>query len=99
MAQDIGNSTKERFHALISGRVQGVSFRYYAREMARGLGVTGYVRNRNDGMVEVVAEGEADPLRQFLSWLRAGPRLARVEGVDVTWESFEDEFRAFEVRY
>jgi acylphosphatase len=57
------------------------------------------VRNRGDGTVEVVAEGEREPLRQFLSWLHTGPRLARVEEVDTNWEAFEDEFDAFEVRY
>ena len=99
---DHGNGSgdeKKRFHASISGRVQGVSFRYYTRETARGLDITGYVRNRGDDTVEVVAEGETEPLRQFLSWLHTGPRLARVEEVDTNWEAFENDFDAFEVRY
>ncbi|MFP3895568.1 MAG: acylphosphatase [Anaerolineales bacterium] len=94
-----GNEKRERFHTIISGQVQGVGFRYHARETARGLGITGYVRNRSDGTVEVVAEGKEETLRQFLSWLHTGPRLAHVEKVDTTWESFRGEFDTFGVRY
>lgn len=100
MTQDVdGNKKRERFHSIISGRVQGVGFRYHARETARGLNVTGYVRNRSDGTVEVVAEGGEESLRQFLSWLHTGPRLAQVEKVGTDWESFKGEFDTFGVRY
>ncbi|MFO7918265.1 MAG: acylphosphatase [Anaerolineae bacterium] len=99
MTQGVDGNEKKRFQASVSGRVQGVGFRYHARETARGLGVMGYVRNRSDGTVEVVAEGDEDSLRQFLSWLRSGPRLAQVEKVDTDWESFEGEFDTFGVRY
>lgn len=100
MTQDVdSNEEKKRFHASISGRVQGVGFRYHTRETARGLGIKGYVRNRRDGTVEVMAEGEEEALRQFLSWLHTGPRLAQVEKVDTNWESFKGEFDTFGVRY
>lgn len=99
MVQDVDSDERQRFHASISGRVQGVGFRYHARETARDLGITGYVRNRSDGTVEVLAEGEEGALRQFLSWLHTGPRLARVENVDTNWESFEGDFETFGVRY
>ncbi len=100
MTQDVdSDEAKERFHASISGRVQGVGFRYNARETARGLGIMGYIRNRSDGTVEVVAEGAEEPVRQFLSWLHTGPRLADVEEVDTDWESFKGEFETFGVRY
>jgi acylphosphatase len=90
---------KARFHAFISGRVQGVAFRYFAQEIASTLEVTGWVRNLYDGRVEVVAEGEKDRLEQFLAQLKRGPRLARVEEVEVNWEDFRDEFYDFSIKF
>ncbi len=81
---------------LISGRVQGVAFRATARDAARGLGLTGFARNLNDGRVEVVACGEFQRLEQLESWLRQGPRWARVEQV-VIEEMVEQDFDDFEV--
>ena len=69
-----------RFH--VSGRVQGVSFRYHAQQQARALGLAGYARNLEDGRVEVLAVGADDAIAKLESWLRRGPALARVERVD-----------------
>jgi acylphosphatase len=88
-----------RLRARIHGFVQGVSFRYYALREAQGLGVTGWVRNRFDGSVEVVAEGEAQAVNRLLSWLHRGPPAAQVERVDAVWEQPTGEFRRFEVRF
>jgi len=63
------------------------------------LGLTGWVSNLYDGRVEVVAEGEREQLEQFLAELKKGPRLARVEKVEITWEEFRDEFLEFSVEY
>ncbi len=71
------------FHAFVRGRVQGVGFRYSAVREARRIGVRGMVRNCGDGSVEVVAEGSAGCLSQFLEWLRKGPPGAHVRDVDV----------------
>ena len=90
---------RERFQAVIDGRVQGVGFRYHTQRRAANLGLVGYVRNRWDGTVEVVAEGRPQSLRSLLSWLRVGPRLAEVARVEVTWQSPAGEFSVFEVRY
>jgi acylphosphatase len=68
---------------LISGRVQGVGFRYFTEASARREGILGWVRNTPDGCVEVVAEGDAEALERFERNLRHGPRGARVERVDV----------------
>ena len=68
---------------LLSGLVQGVEFRYHAREEARALGLTGWVRNLHDGRVEAHFEGEEGPVEAFLAWLRRGPPAARVTGVEV----------------
>lgn len=70
-----------RVRLRIRGRVQGVSFRYYARDVARRLQVTGWIRNREDGDVEAVAEGDDDDVEAFVSWCRGGPPGARVSDV------------------
>jgi acylphosphatase len=68
---------------LISGRVQGVGFRYFTEAAALREGILGWVRNTPDGRVEVVAEGDAEALERFARSLGHGPRGARVERVDV----------------
>jgi len=88
-----------RLHAFIYGYVQGVNFRWYTRREASALGLVGYVRNRADGSVEVVAEGERENVQQLLTWLYHGPSEAVVDRVDVTWQSPTNEFSRFEVRY
>jgi acylphosphatase len=70
-------------HFLITGRVQGVGYRWFAREAAVREGVTGWVRNLPDGCVEAVAEGELESLTRLERALRRGPPSARVEAVDV----------------
>jgi acylphosphatase len=92
-------STQVRLHTVVHGRVQGVSFRYYAVNRARELGLTGYVCNRWDGAVEVVAEGKRVIVEELLDFLRVGPRAAFVTGVDLQWLPPTDEFDRFEVRY
>ncbi|HZR22039.1 MAG TPA: acylphosphatase [Vicinamibacterales bacterium] len=71
---------------LISGRVQGVGFRYFTADAASREGITGWARNLADGRVEVVAEGEAEAVARFERVLRHGPPHAHVENVDVTDE-------------
>jgi acylphosphatase len=68
---------------LVSGRVQGVGFRYFTQDAARREGVHGYVTNLDDGTVEAVAEGEAEAMERFERALRRGPSRARVERVMV----------------
>jgi len=88
-----------RLHAIVHGRVQGVSFRYYTVQRARELGVTGYARNLWDESVEVMAEGTRAAVDELLAFLRVGPRSAFVTGVDVQWLASTDEFQRFEVRH
>jgi acylphosphatase len=76
--------TVVRFRALVSGRVQGVWFRDSCRNEARRLGVSGWVRNRYDGRVELEAQGEEDAVARLLAWCRIGPTLAEVTGVELT---------------
>ena len=68
---------------VVSGRVQGVGFRYFAQEAARSEGLHGYVSNQDDGSVEVVVEGEAESVERFERKLRQGPSRSRVEQVMV----------------
>jgi acylphosphatase len=71
-----------RVHLRIHGYVQGVSFRYYAQQRARSLGLAGWVRNCQDGTVELVVEGESDAIEQLTRWAQRGPSMADVERVD-----------------
>ena len=81
----------------VRGRVQGVSFRAYAGQEADRLGVTGWIRNEPDGSVAGHFEGDPEAVGALLDWCRTGPRLARVEGVDVR-ESAPEGAARFDVR-
>jgi acylphosphatase len=87
-----------RFHALVSGRVQGVGFRFFVYEQARRRGLTGWVRNRGTAQLEVLAEGTPEALRGLLEALRQGPPLSWVERVVTDWQEPTDEFRGFDLR-
>lgn len=86
-----------RLHATIEGHVQGVSFRYFVTRVAEGLGVTGWVRNRYDGNVEVIAEGSRSSLDRLLVELREGPPQAFVTGLKHEWLPATKEFPRFTV--
>jgi acylphosphatase len=88
----------ERLSLHIRGRVQGVSYRASARATATGLGLTGWVRNRTDGGVTLVAEGPRAQLDELLAWCRKGPTLARVDAVEPDWAPATGEFERFEIR-
>ena len=68
----------------VTGRVQGVSFRWYAAREATRLGLVGWIRNEPDGSVRAHAEGAVDAVEAFVAWCEQGPPAARVEGVTVT---------------
>jgi acylphosphatase len=88
---------KARARVTVEGRVQGVFFRASAQAEANRLEVKGWVRNCPDGSVELVAEGEKIKLDDLIAWCRHGTRGAEVRNVDVRWEEFSGEFRAFRI--
>ncbi|MBG0786168.1 MAG: acylphosphatase [Anaerolineaceae bacterium] len=86
-----------RLHAHVSGSVQGVGFRYFVMQAAMERHLTGWVRNRHDGRVEVMAEGEHDALNGFLIQLRRGPVSAFVEDVQYDFSEGEGKHTRFSV--
>ncbi|MGX1791675.1 acylphosphatase [Microbacterium sp. NPDC055312] len=82
---------------IVSGRVQGVGYRWFARETAMTCGIVGWVRNRRDGTVEAELHGDGEALGEVISALRQGPRSARVDALQITDIGF-DRQDAFEIR-
>lgn len=90
---------KARAHVYISGRVQGVFFRYETQALAEEVDVRGWVRNTSDGRVEAVFEGEKEKVERMLDFCRSGPPGARVSDIEVKWEPHRGEFSGFGIRY
>lgn len=88
---------KARTRILIRGLVQGVLFRREITDVARKIGITGWVRNLPDGRVEAIAEGEKELLDELVRFCHIGPSGARVSGVEVEWSDFKGEFRGFKI--
>jgi len=84
---------------LISGRVQGVGFRWFAERQAVEYGVNGYVRNLSDGRVEVLAQGDDEVLEAFCEKLREGPPFARPENLSLEAVSINSEIQGFHIRF
>ncbi len=90
---------KKRVHLIIHGRVQGVWFRASTQEVARRLGIQGWVRNRRDGTVEVLAEGDEAKIEELVAWCHEGPPGAVVIRVDRTDHVYQGDMKGFEVKY
>ena len=89
----------KRVRVNVSGRVQGVFFRAETQREAMSLNLTGWVRNKADGGVEALLEGEDKNMDKMLEWCRKGPPAARVENVIVTEEPYTGEFNNFTIKY
>ncbi|MDQ6661907.1 MAG: acylphosphatase [Chloroflexota bacterium] len=89
----------QELHAYVSGRVQGVGFRYFVVEKAVALSLHGYARNQNNGDVEVIAQGPRPALENLLEILRRGPSAAHVSEVKSTWRQPTEHIRGFHVRW
>ncbi|MHB1007023.1 MAG: acylphosphatase [Chloroflexota bacterium] len=90
--------SRVRAHVVVTGDVQGVFFRGTARSVAEANGVTGWIRNRPEGSVEGVFEGDETAVRALVDWCQQGPPSAEVDRVDVDWQPYIAEFNRFSVR-
>lgn len=90
---------KVRARLLISGRVQGVAFRWETLQAAQRCGVDGWVRNLSDGRVEAVLEGPRQQVNDLIDWCRQGPPIARVDSLDIQWEDFSGVFEDFSITH
>jgi len=86
-------------HAVVRGDVQGVGFRYFVQRRAHQFGLSGWVRNNDDGTVELVAEGSRDALEKLKQAVEDGPRAARVDRVDADWSEATGTLGAFDLSW
>lgn len=99
-SSDEGKDEIVRAHVVVSGLVQGVAFRRCAVDEAERIGrVSGWVRNLPEGSVEVLAEGPRAEIEAFVTWLRRGPRHARVERVEISWQSPRGDLAPFDIGF
>ena len=89
----------KRAHVFYSGRVQGIGFRYTAQDIAENLGIYGWVKNLEDGRVEIIAESEEKNLKEFLDKILKGPLGRYIEDADVAWETPSKEFNDFDIKF
>ncbi len=85
-------------HCLVSGKVQGVYFRSWTKDQADNLGVKGWVRNLNDGRVEVLSQGEEEALQSFKTRLAQGSPMSLVENIECNWMDYDKAYDIFEQR-
>lgn len=89
------NSVAAQLH--VTGRVQGVGFRWYCLQRARQLDLTGWVKNNVDGSVSTYVEGDRGAIEAFLGEVKLGPASAHVASVNLDWRQFTGKFTSFEV--
>ncbi len=86
-----------RMHASVKGLVQGVGFRFFVFQYGVNLNLRGWVRNRCNGEVELIAEGPREILQIFLDKIKQGPQMAHVDQVEVDWQTATGEFPKFTI--
>jgi len=86
-------------HGFVSGRVQGVGFRYFTQEIAVRYDLKGWVKNLPDGRVEFGAEGSEGLLKEFLKDINRGPRTGYVSDLKVDWSKYKGKYESFELRF
>ncbi len=91
-------SGKVSVHILVSGKVQGVAFRYNARNIASQLGVGGWIKNLPNGKVELMAEGSKNLVEEMVKWCKKGPRMAVVEDMEVNWLPYSGKYNQFQLK-
>jgi acylphosphatase len=88
----------QQVHLLISGKVQGVFYRVFVKEHADKLGLTGWVRNTNEGHVEAVIQGEKQTIEQLIALCRQGSQNSEVRDIKESWGSVSESFEGFSIR-
>jgi acylphosphatase len=97
--RETGKTMKKRAHIIVSGLVQGVFFRDHTSRWASSLGLYGWVKNRPDGKVEVLAEGEKDQIDTLITHLQTGSPMSEVEEVAVEWDEHTGEYKDFRITW
>ncbi len=95
----MADRTLAQFHGFVTGRVQGVGFRWFVIQQARKLNLNGWTRNLHDGRVEVLAEGPKQDLDTLIDYLYQGPSYSIVRSVDVDWSEPDGLVNGFDVKY
>lgn len=88
-----------RAHVIIKGRVQGVCYRAFTQEVAKKLGLTGWVRNKMDGTVEAVFDGERSKIEEAINLCWEGPSLAHVSDIEIQWQEIEKGHTDFRITH
>lgn len=88
----------KRCNIYVSGRVQGVFFRAFTKENADALGLNGFVKNLDDGRVEVIVEGNEEKIEQLIEKIKQGPPRAKIDDISVTWEEARGDFKGFDIK-
>lgn len=81
----------------VSGKVTNVGFRFFTVGTARELGISGWVKNTENGEVKILAEGERKAIEKLIEWAKKGPPLSKVDKVEVEWQNLSEEFSSFEM--
>ena len=88
-----------QFDIMVSGRVQGFGYRYFALHRAQELGIKGWARNMVDGSVKIIAQGDESTLKTYVDYLRLGPTLSRVDKISIHRSDITTVFDIFSVKY
>ena len=91
--------TQKRARVIVQGYVQGVGYRYFALKLARQLDLAGWVRNREDGSVELEVEGEESTIHDFTQKLGVQHPWAKVDNMEIQWEPFDGKLQSFEIKF
>ena len=90
---------KSAIRFVVSGKVQGVGFRWYVVQKGRSLALIGYAKNLQDGNVEVHAEGNKIDIQRFMEKVKKGPPLSRVDHIEMKWITASNRFKDFTIKY
>jgi acylphosphatase len=88
-----------QLHIIVSGKVQGVGFRYFSQMKAVQYGITGWAKNLADGSVEIVASGSKDQLDPFIEDLRVGNPFSKINNIEITESGITEDYHSFTIKY